>query len=155
MFYSNLFLQSGSFMVTTLTPNFKRDCGRVLGNCRSLSLVFVPGKLLEITGFKIRTYWNKGQLPSPHCYCKRQSCLAKLLEFREGLRRHENYSDLIDCCVLFEIPKTLVRKCYKWGGGNTLKRRAVLWIYYWLEHKTQVGINGQFFQMKKITTKVL
>lgn len=49
MSYSNLSLVSEGFMVTTLTANFKRDCSGVLGNRRSLSLVFVPGKLLEIT----------------------------------------------------------------------------------------------------------
>lgn len=64
MSYSNLSLVSEGFMVTTLTANFKRDCSGVLGNRRSLSLVFVPGKLLEITEFKVCTYWSKGQLPS-------------------------------------------------------------------------------------------
>lgn len=100
-------------MVANLMTDCKRDCNGVLGNYRSLSLLFISGKVVEITEDRISRCWEKYKLLTQHCFCKRESCLRILFEFYKGLGRHENYGDLVDLFYL---------NCQKPLQGNVINK---------------------------------
>ena len=86
-------------------PDRKRDCRGVLGNSRPPSMMFVQGKLVEITEERISRYWEKYKFLGQHCSRQRESCLRKLFDFHEGSGRHENYGDLVEIFYLnFQKP---------------------------------------------------
>ena len=67
-----------------LTPIYKKGCKEDLGNYRPVSLISVPGKVMEqiVLRETTRQVWDDQEIrPSQHGFVKGRSCLTNLISF--------------------------------------------------------------------------
>ncbi|CAM5165119.1 unnamed protein product [Natator depressus] len=161
----NLFFKLASvpndWKIANVMPIFKKDSRGDPGNYRPVSLTSVLGKLVEtIVKNKIVRHIEEHNFlcKSQHGFCKGRSCLTNLLEFFEGVNKHEDKGDPVDIVYLDfqkafdKVPhQRLLRKLSCHG----IRGKILSWIENWLKDREQrVGINGKFSEWRGVTSGV-
>ncbi|CAM4592116.1 unnamed protein product, partial [Lepidochelys kempii] len=147
--------------IANVTPIFKKGSRGDPGNYRPVSLMSVPGKLVEtLVKNKIVRHIEKHKLlcKSQHGFCKGRSCLTNLLEFLEGVNKHVNKGDpgnivYLDFQKAFDkVPhQRLLCKLNCHG----IRGKILSWTENWLKDREQrVGINGKFSEWRGVTSGV-
>ncbi|CAM5086896.1 unnamed protein product [Natator depressus] len=147
--------------IANVMPIFKKGSRGDPGSYRPVSLISVPGKLVEtIVKNKIVRHIEEHKLlrKSQHGFCKGRSCLTNLLEFFEGDTKHVDKGDSLDTVYLdfqkaFDnVPhQRLLRKLSCHG----VRGKILSWIETWLKDREQrVGINSKFSEWIGVTNGV-
>ncbi|CAM5124147.1 unnamed protein product [Natator depressus] len=147
--------------IANVTPIFKKGSRGDAGNYRMVSLLSVPGTLVEtVVKNKIVRHIEEHKLlrKSQHAFCKGRSCFTNLLEFFEGVNKHVDKGDPVDIVYLGfqkafdKVPhQRLLRKLSCHG----IKGKILSWIENWLKDREQrVGVNGKFSEWRGVTSSV-
>ncbi|CAM4529159.1 unnamed protein product [Caretta caretta] len=147
--------------IANVTPIFKKGSRGDPGNYRPVSLMSVPGKLVEtIVKNKIGRHIEKHKLlcKSQHGFCKGRSCLTNLLEFLEGVNKHVNKGDPGDIVYLdFQkaFDKVPHQRLLCKLNCHGIRGKILSWTENWLKDREQrVGINGKFSEWRGVTSGV-
>ncbi|CAM5145241.1 unnamed protein product [Eretmochelys imbricata] len=149
---------SNDWKIANVTPIFKKDSRGDPGNYRPVSLMSVPGKLVEtIVKNKIVRHIEEHKLlrKSQHGFCKARSCLTNLLE---GVNKHVDKGDPVDIVYLnFQkaFDKVHYQRLLRKLSCHGIRGKILSWIENWLKDREQrVGINGKFSEWRGVTSGV-
>ncbi|CAM4545379.1 unnamed protein product [Caretta caretta] len=147
--------------IAKVMPIFKKGSRGDSGNYRPVSLMSVPGKLVEtIVKNKIVRHIEEHKLfrKSQHGFCKGISCLTNLLEFFEGINKHVDKGDPVDIVYLnFQkaFDKVPHQRLLCKLSCHGITGKILSWIENWLKDREQrVGINGKFSEWRGVSSGV-
>ena len=86
-----------------VTPIYQKGCREDPGNCRPVSLTWVPGKIMEQMVLREITRHmqdNWGIRPSQHGFTKSRSCLTNLISFYDLVTRLVDEGKAVDVVYL-------------------------------------------------------
>uniref|UniRef100_A0A8C3IBY2 Reverse transcriptase domain-containing protein n=1 Tax=Chrysemys picta bellii TaxID=8478 RepID=A0A8C3IBY2_CHRPI len=148
--------------IANVMPIFKKGSRGDSTNYRPVSLMSVPGKLVEtIVKNKIARHLEEHKLlgKSQHGFCKGKSCLTNLLEFFEGINKYVDKWDPVDIVYLdFQkaLDKVPHQRLLHKLSCHGIRGKILSWIENWLKDREQrVEINGKFSEWRGVTSGVL
>ncbi|KAK4816200.1 hypothetical protein QYF61_012665 [Mycteria americana] len=147
--------------LANVTPIFKKGWKEDPGNYRPVSLISVPGKLMEqiILSAITRQVENNQEIkPSQNGFRKGRSCLTNLISFYDKVTRLVDEGEAVDVVYLdfskaFDMVShsILLEKLAAHGlDGCTLR-----WVKNWLDGRAQrVVVNGVYSGWRPVTSGV-
>ncbi|CAM5175000.1 unnamed protein product [Eretmochelys imbricata] len=161
----NLSFKSASvpndWKIANVMPIFKKGSRGDAGNYRLISLMSVPGKLVEtVVKNKIVRHIEEHKLlrKSQRGFCKGRSCFTNLLEFFKGVNKHVDKGDPVDIVYLgFQeaFDKVPHQRLLSKLSCHGIRGKILSWIENWLKDREQrVGVNGKFSEWRGVTSGV-
>ncbi|PKU42079.1 rna-directed dna polymerase from mobile element jockey-like [Limosa lapponica baueri] len=153
---SIIYQQSGStgevpddWRVASVTPIYKKGRKEDLGNYRAVSLISVPGKIMEtiiLNELSRQVQGNQGIRASQHGFVKGRFCLTNLISFYDHVTCLLDAGKAVDVVYLdfgkaFEtvLHSILLEKLANHG----IDKCSLHWVKNWLDgHAHRVVING-------------
>ncbi|PKU48587.1 rna-directed dna polymerase from mobile element jockey-like [Limosa lapponica baueri] len=147
--------------VANVTPIYKKGKKENTGNYRPVSLISIPGKVMEqviLSAITNHLTGNQGIRLSQHGFMKGRSCQTNLISFYDKMTQLLGEGKAVDVIYLdfqkaFDtVPhRILVEKLAAHGLGE----HTICWIKHWLSGRSQsVVLNGVKSSWRLVTSGV-